>query len=215
MLKRSVKVYGVVAVVAAAFSVASVSPVLAAGQPAVSFRLAQPKESHFDDAASAKRHYDTLRQLGVEAKQESHGGHHDVIFSAPKWRSVKFKDDREADQWAHWLAATGFETVHIQPANSGHLEIVAFRLPAGKSGHFDSAAQADGLADTLRMIGCEVKQDSHGGHYDVAYSCNQWRTIGFESHDVAHNWEKWLKTNGFETSHDERSAQANGGTNRR
>lgn len=54
MLKRSVKVYGVLAVVAAAFSVASVSPVFAAGPPVVSFRLAQPKESHFDDAASAK-----------------------------------------------------------------------------------------------------------------------------------------------------------------
>jgi hypothetical protein len=215
MLKRSVLIYGVVAAVVVSFSATHASFALAAGQPVVSFRLAQPKESHFDDAASAKRLYDTLRQLGCAAKQESHGGHYDVVFNAPKWLSVKFKDDREADQWAHWLTATGFETVHVQPADSGHLEIVAFRLPAGKSGHFDTAAQADGQADTLRMIGCEVKQDSHGGHYDVAYSCNQWRTIGLESHDVAHNWEKWLKANGFETSHDHQSAQAAAATNRR
>lgn len=215
MLQQSIVRYGVLAVVGVAFSTASASSVLVAGEPVVSFRLAQAKESHFDDAVAAKRHYDTLRQLGCDAKQESHGGHHDVIFSAPKWRSVKFKDGREADQWAHWLTATGFETVHVQPAESGHLEIVAFRLPAAKSGHFDSSAQAEGLADTLRMIGCEVKQDSHGGHYDVAFSCNQWRTIGFESHEVAHNWEKWLKANGFETSHDHQSAQAAAATNRR
>jgi hypothetical protein len=215
MLQRSVVIYGVLAALGVVFSAASASSVLAAGQPVVSFRLAQSKESHFDDAVAAKRLYDTLRQLGCDAKQESHGGHHDVNFSAPEWRSVKFKNDRDADQWAHWLTATGFETVHVQPADSGHLEIVAFRLSAGKSGHFDKAALADGLADTLRMIGCEVKQDAHGGHYDVAYSCNKWRTIGFESHDVAHNWDKWLRANGFETSHDHQSAQAAGGTSRR
>ena len=214
MLKRNARFYVLMAVAAAVVSSAG-GYAFAAEQTVVSFRLGKWKEAHFKDAASAKRHFDTVRQLGCEAKQDSHAGHYDVLFRAPRWRSIKLKSDQEAHQWAHWLDGNGFETVFVQPASGGHLETVAYRLAGTKSGHFDSKAEADSQADTLRMLGCQVKQGSHGGHYDVSYSCTQWRVIGVESHDQAHRWEKWLKANGFETRHDHSTARNTGGANRR
>lgn len=186
----------------------------AADSPVVSFRLTKQKTAHFDDAAKAKRHYDTLRKIGCTAKQASHGDHFDVVYSAPNWKKLKFKSFREADQWGHWLAGSGFELVHINPPTSGHLEIVAYRLPRNTSRHHDSSRKAQEEADTLKMLGCEVKQDRHAGHFDVSYRCDKWRTVGFESDEAAHRWQDWLKSTGFETAH-EHSKQARRATTRR
>lgn len=213
MSKRNGMLSSFLTLAIAALSFAGVSA-SAAGQTVVSFRGAKWREAHFKDAATAKRHYDTLRQLGCEAKQNAHDGHHDVTFRASIWRSIQLKSDSEVHQWAHWLEGNGFETVIIQPPKSGHLEVVQYRLPSWKSGHRDSSSQAESLADTLRMLGCEVKKGAHGGHFDVTYRSPKWRSIGLENHEAAHNWEKWLQASGFETSHDHHTAQTTG-TNRR
>ena len=190
-------------------------PVRATSKYVVSFRLTNWKAAHFDDSASAKNHYDTLRRLGCEAKQDAHKGHFDVSYRAGQWRRISMKTDAEAHQWAHWLAENGFETVFVQPVHPGHLETIAYRLTGPKSSHLDTRSQADSQADTLRMLGCEVKQGSHGGHYDVSYRCPKWRVIAVEVHDAAHQWQKWLKGNGFETRHEHKTTQTTGGTSRR
>ena len=80
-------------------------------------------------------------------------------------------------------------------------EIISFRLPDWKSAHFDDAKSAQANFETFKQIGCEAEQHQHGGHFDVRYRCVQWRSIALTSHDEAHQWERWLKAYGFETSH--------------
>ena len=171
----------------------------------VTYRLSKQKTAHFDDAKTAKTLAATVERLGGKAKQASHGGHYDVSYVCPNWKQISLKSSKDAHQWAHWLAASSFETLFIEPPQSGHLETVAFRMPASKSAHFDRRTDAQSDADTLKMLGCDVKQGSHSGHYDVTYRCPKWRTIGLESHDDAHKWEKWLKAKGFETRHDHKN----------
>lgn len=183
------------------FAIVGVEPAHAANDVIVNFRLTTSKSAHFDDANTAKSHFETLQRLGCEVKQDAHKGHFDVSYYAPTWRRLSFMTDGEAHQWAHWLAENGFEVVFVQPAQSGHLETVAYQLPEWKSGHFDQASQAEMLTDTLRMLGCEIKQGSHAGHHDVSYRCSQTRVIGVESHDEAEKWDTWLQANGFETKH--------------
>lgn len=178
------------------------SVVIGADSFVVTYRLSQQKTSHFDDARTAQTHAATVKQLGGIAKQGSHAGHYDVSYICPTWKAVALKSQEESHQWAHWLRANAFETIFVQPSENDHLESVAFRLSATKSAHFDRATEAESIADTLKMLGCEVKRGKHGGHYDVSYGCPQWRTIGLEGHEDAHQWQKWLKSKGFETKHE-------------
>ena len=180
----------------------------------VSFRLTKQKTTHFDDVSSAKRQLDTLRKLGCKVRQEAHGDHYDVLYSAPSWRKLKSKSTKQSDQWAHWLERSGFEVIHLNPSSSQHLEIVEYRLPKAKSIHEDSSKQADIQVDTLKMLGCSVKQHAHAGHVDISYHCDKWKTVGFEDHDAAHKWQKWLDSRGFETRH-EHGKQAKKPTSRR
>jgi hypothetical protein len=80
-------------------------------------------------------------------------------------------------------------------------EIVNFRLVQWRSAHYDDAKLAQANLTTFKKIGCEVEQNQHGGHVDVRYRCPTWRSIAAKSHVEAHQWEKWLKASGFETSH--------------
>ena len=80
-------------------------------------------------------------------------------------------------------------------------EIVKFRLTNWKTAHFDDGKKAQTHAATLKQIGCDVKQGAHGDHHDVSYRCPNWRSIALKSHNEAHQWERWLKANGFQTSH--------------
>lgn len=80
-------------------------------------------------------------------------------------------------------------------------EVVSFRLTQWKALHMHDAAAAEKLVVTLKKIGCEVKQNSHGDHIDVQYRCAEWRSIRLKSHDEAHQWEEWFKGKGFETHH--------------
>lgn len=86
-------------------------------------------------------------------------------------------------------------------ASAAEQEVVAYRLAAWKTVHFDDARRAETHAKTVKQLGCEVKSGSHGGHIDVSYRCSKWRKISLNSHDKAHQWENWLKACGFETRH--------------
>ena len=88
-----------------------------------------------------------------------------------------------------------------QPVSAAEKEIVSYRLSEWKTLHFDDADLATKHLDTMKMLGCQVKQDSHGGHIDVSYYCPQWKQATVATHSVAHKWEKWLRGAGFETRH--------------
>ncbi len=215
MLTCKTKRWGLAVATVTLFATVGLKPALADNEIVVSFRLAKWKSSHFDDAKTATSHQDTLRRIGCEVKQDAHKGHIDVSYRSPKWRQLSFKTDGEAHEWAHWLEENGFETLFAQPAQAGHLETVTYRLGVWKSGHYDRSSQAALQSDTLRMLGCEVKHDSHAGHHDVSYRCSQTRVIGVESHDDAHKWETWLQANGFETKHEHRTARKGKAPNRK
>jgi len=86
-------------------------------------------------------------------------------------------------------------------ADAADREIVSFRLTQWKAAHFDDAKTAKTNFETLKRIGCEAEQHRHDGHFDVRYRCAKWRSIALKSHDEAHQWERWLKAYGFETTH--------------
>ncbi len=179
----------------------------AAEKAVVQYRLTKQRTMHLDDEKTARSYDRSLKRLGCESKLGGHGGHFDLTYRCPKWRAAEFDGHDAAHQWQNWLKTSGFDTVFTQPAPSSRLQSVSFRLPAWKSAHFDELYQANSQSDTFRMLGCEVKQGSHAGHYDVSYRCLQWRTIGLPSDDDAHRWDKWLKTNGFETRHEHETAR--------
>ena len=41
----------------------------------------------------------------------------------------------------------------------------------------------------------------YNGHVDVTVSCPNWMTIGLPTDHLAHVWQDWLRSNGFETQH--------------
>ncbi|MFH5805480.1 hypothetical protein [Alienimonas sp. DA493] len=87
------------------------------------------------------------------------------------------------------------------PADAYADEVVAYRAEKWQSAHFDDAEKAQKHAATLKKLGCEVKTGAHGGHTDVSHRCPEWREISLKTHEKAHQWEDWLKANGFETRH--------------
>ena len=99
------------------------------------------------------------------------------------------------------LAAALLAGVLTTPASAAEKEVVAYRLTQWKASHFDDQARARQHYDTVKKLGCEAKQDDHGGHIDVSYRCEKWKEIALKDHDAVHRWEKWLKAAGFETKH--------------
>ncbi len=85
---------------------------LGAASEVISFRLPNWKSAHFDDAKSAEANFKTFKQIGCEVEQGQHGGHFDVRYRCPKWRSISFKSHDDAHRWERWLKASGFETSH-------------------------------------------------------------------------------------------------------
>jgi hypothetical protein len=80
-------------------------------------------------------------------------------------------------------------------------EVVEYRLTEWKTLHFHDAQKGNQHMETLKKLGCEVKQGKHGGHIDVSYRCKDWKKMTVANHDLAHKWEDWLKASGFETKH--------------
>ena len=86
-------------------------------------------------------------------------------------------------------------------AVAAETEVVTFRLTKWKSMHFDDADKGNRHYEALTSIGCEAEKATHGDHFDVRYRCVKWKTMTLKSHDLAHQWERWLKASGFETKH--------------
>ena len=80
-------------------------------------------------------------------------------------------------------------------------ETIAFNLPRWKTMHFDDAAKAKQHADMVKKLGCEVKQEQHGGHIDLTYRCVEWSSMTVETHALAEQWSGWLKGSVFDVSH--------------
>ena len=86
-------------------------------------------------------------------------------------------------------------------AMSAEREIVGYRLQEWTTAEFEDSGRAETHYKTLKKLGCEVKQERHGDHFDVTYRCPEWRELSAKSHSDAHKWEDWLKDCGFETNH--------------
>ncbi len=91
---------------------------------------------------------------------------------------------------------------HASHGNHDHSgETIAFRLKETKELHFEDAAKAQQHVQTLKRLGCEVRQSGHAGHIDVIYRCTEWKTTEFTTHELAEQWDEWLKSSGFDVSH--------------
>ena len=92
--------------------------------------------------------------------------------------------------------------VIAQPAQKRAEEsTIAYRLAAGKTMHFDDAKKAGEHLATAKKLGCEVSEEEHEGHGDVAYRCLKWKALTVADDKLAHQWEEWLIGAGFETLH--------------
>ena len=85
---------------------------------------------------------------------------------------------------------------------------IAFRLTEWKSMHFDTAAESQQQLQTLKKLGCEVQTEQHAGHIDVRFRAARWSKVSLDTHKLADQWERWFKTNGFETLHGHDEAPA-------
>jgi len=190
-------------------------------QSVVAYRLGRWKTLHFNDAQKARRHYDALQRLGCEAKTHDHAGHIDVTYRQPTWTPLSLASDEVAHQWERWLIGAGFETLHGHAADAGHNhdhghgshdhgshshgaqahEGVAYRMGDWRTIRVPDADVGEFVA-IAKALGCEVRQESREGVSDVSIRCVGWNHAEFASHADAVNWERWLKTTGFEARHE-------------
>lgn len=171
----------------------------------VAFRIAEWKEMHFDDAKRAQQHFEAVKGLGCEAKIDSHGSHTDVVYRCRDWKQMTVKNHEQSRQWERWLKASGFDVWHghVDEQLAHGKEAVDFRLVKWKKLHFESgqAAEQKQITTTLKLLGCQVKEDRHGKHTDVVFRVPVWSTIRVPDHAAADQWVRWLKDTGFETKH--------------
>ena len=90
---------------------------------------------------------------------------------------------------------------HSHGDHSHSAETLAFQLTEWKTMHFDDAQKAAQHAETVKKLGCEVKQGSHSGHIDLSYRCADWKTLEVVDHKLADQWSSWLAASGFDVSH--------------
>ena len=185
---------------------------------AIAYRLSKWKTMHFDDEAKAKKHEAAVKKLGCEAKTDSHGGHIDVTYRHGAWKALSLSDDKVAHQWEAWLKGAGFETLHGYGGGSGNshaghshaghnhgpngAEQIAFRMRSWKRLHYEKQSDVDQLAAIAKGLGCEVREEKHGGHRDVSIRCTEWKHAEFASHSQATKWEQQLRKLGFEAKHE-------------
>lgn len=170
----------------------------------LAFQLPQWKAMHFDDAAKATQHMETVKKLGCEVKQGNHAGHIDVSYRCPEWKTMAVKDHAMADQWSGWLKASGFDVSHSHsdPAFAEGPEAVEFRMVKWKQIHGNGSPQEAQMLDQLKKVGAEVVVENHGNHSDIKFRAPTWRDVHFADHGTADQWMGWLKQNGFETRHE-------------
>ena len=103
------------------------------------------------------------------------------------------------------LLALKAGAANAQDSHAGHDhahgESIAYRLTAWKEMHFDDAAKANAHVAAVKKLGCEVKKSGHDGHIDVVYRSTDWQTVEVASHQLAEQWQTWLKSSGFDTHH--------------
>ena len=102
----------VLAALAAITLSAQAADARAAEKEIVEYRLEDWYTVEFEDKDKAKTHYDTVKKLGCEAKQEDHDGHIDVTYRCTKWKKMSLKTHKDAHKWLDWLEASGFEAKH-------------------------------------------------------------------------------------------------------
>ena len=177
-----------------------------ANQPAVvkkvGFRLANWRTVHGDGTKATTDMVATLQKIGCEVKQENHGGHMDISFRCPSWKTVSVQNDDQSNQWHQWLVNNEFETVVLNPPAATKLPTVKVRMANWKTIHARSAEQAQALKDTYELIGCEAVVNNHGDHIDLKFRCPNWSTVALVNAQAAHVWQDWLNKSGFETQHD-------------
>ncbi|MFK7735786.1 MAG: hypothetical protein AB8B50_07155 [Pirellulaceae bacterium] len=174
----------------------------------VAFRMQNWTSKHINQAEAAKKHADTLTQLGCEVKVASHNGHTDVTCRTTYWKSLALDGHDQAHQWVTWLQQSGFETIHGHPQGEHktdgkqHAEMVQYRLADWKSRHIHDNNELAQLLALYRGLGCEVTTSGHDGHTDVKARCPEWMEIQIKSHDAANAWQKFLRDMGFEAKHE-------------
>lgn len=80
-------------------------------------------------------------------------------------------------------------------------ETVAYRLRTINTLHFDDPAKAREHLETVKRLGCEAQIEDHGGHLDVSYRLETWKSLTLASKTTAQKWNDWMKRAGFETLH--------------
>ncbi len=182
----------------------SVAPATAQSQVVkkVGFRMAKWRTVHGDGTQATTDLVSTLQKIGCEVKQDNHGGHADISFRCPNWKSIPVQDDNQTNQWHQWLVNNEFETVVLNPPASTTLPKVSIRMADWKTIHAQSAEQAQALKETYEVIGCEAVVDNHGDHIDLKFRCPDWTTVALVNSQSAHVWQDWLNKSGFETHHD-------------
>ena len=197
----------------------------------IAFRTTQPKTIEFDDRDKGQTHAQALRTLGVKPQLEDHAGHLDVTYSQPRWTLLRVTSDELVHQWEGWLKKSGFQTLHgdgdehgdhdhghgtsghqheEHTAGDGHAhhhdagEIVAFRAQQWTTSHDDgNVAATQDLVVICKALGCQVREETHGGHADVSFRCPDWRHVECGSHAEAESLTAWLKKLGFEVRHED------------
>ncbi len=76
---------------------------------------------------------------------------------------------------------------------------VGFRMANWRTIHGDGAQAAQDTIATLQGIGCEVKQENHGGHVDIVFRCPSWKAINVQDDQQSGQWRQWLVNHQFET----------------
>ncbi len=92
------------------------------------------------------------------------------------------------------LASSKLASHETKPA----AELVSFQLRDWKQMHFDDPQQADKHLKTVEQLGCVAKKSQHGGHTDVRYHCQEWKSITLDNAESAKQWNDWLVSAGFD-----------------
>ncbi len=172
------------------------------GAKRIGFRAAVWRTLHIHDVTEAHTTLEVLKKIGCDVAQNQHNGHLDVRFLCKQWKSLPVPSDMELAKWQSWLTDKGLETVVLNPSDEMNVSRVRFRLSSMQSTHIHDAARVKSLTELYQMIGCDVRTHEHNGHTDITVRCPQWVTIGLINCQQAHQWQDWLKQNGFETQHE-------------
>ncbi len=78
---------------------------------------------------------------------------------------------------------------------------LAFRLASWKDLSFENTEEARQQLQTLKQLGCEARIDQQSPGAHLRFRAVRWTKVTLDTQELADEWEKWLKTTGFETLH--------------